>query len=272
MFDLLRDLPASFHSVDLYRRVLARQRSALALLTALLVLVWTTQAVAGFLGVRRALWEPGFVEAFEKVPHLVIEHGELTVDAAQPYVLSSPDGRGALVILDTTGRTTAFGEGSGPGLILLRDRALLRQVDGSERTVPYSPGWRFEAGPVMAREWALWAQRWLPPLLAALLLVGGTLTSLLRRTIEAAVLATLTFPARWLVGSQVGWVDRARLAMVAMTPSIVIDTALVFAARAVETSWGTWISLVLLDLAVLGWALSATRVDPASAALPGEAP
>ena len=67
-------------------------------------------------------------------------------------------------------------------------------------------------------------------------------------------------------------VIRAVIIWVVRTGKSVIDTALVFAARAVETSWGTWISLVLLDLAVLGWALSATRVDPASAALPGEAP
>lgn len=271
MLDLLLDIPAAFTSVDLYRRVLDRRRSALAYLVVLLTLVWTTQAVAGFIRVRSALREPGVVEVFDKVPHMVIEHGELTVDGPQPFVLSGPDGQGALLILDTTGRTTAFADESGPGLILLRDRLLLRQSDGSERMKRYPTDWRLEVGPVMAHDWAVWGQRWLPPILAALLLGVGTVASLLRRLIEAAVLATLALPARWMVGSTTSWADRFRLALVAMTPAILLDTVLVFAAREFEASWGTWISLVLLDLAVLGWVLSATRaqtVDPAGAGNP----
>jgi hypothetical protein len=127
-------------------------------------------------------------------------------------------------------------------------------------------------GPMAARSWAAWATRWLPALVGVAVLVSRTLVSLAFRLALACVLALLTAPARWIVGSTVGWADRGRLAMVAMTPSILIDAVLVFAARAIETSPGTWISLGLLDLAVLGWVLSATKVgllDPATPQ-PGE--
>lgn len=257
MLDLVRDIPAAF-TVDLYRRVLERRRSALGYLVVLLVLVSATQAVAAFVQVRGFTSQPGLGDVADKVPHLVIEEGLLRVDAVQPYVLPGPTGQGALAIFDTTGRTQSFGEHSGPGVIFLSDRVLVRWPDGSVRSAGYPPSGRVEVGPVMARAWVEWATRWLAPIVGAAMLVARVVGALVYRVLLAAVWATVTTPARRLVGATAGWADRARLAMVAMTPSILIDAVLVFAARAIETSPGTWISLALLDLAVLGWALSAT--------------
>ncbi len=271
MLDLVRDIPAAFR-MDLYRRVLDRRRSALAYLVVLLTLVSLTQAVGAFGQVWAFTSQPGVLDVADKVPHLVIDGGILTVDAVQPYVVPGPNGQGALAIFDTTGRTTGFGERSGPGVIFLRDRLMVRQPDGSVRSAGYPPSARVEMGPMAARSWAAWATRWLPALVGVAVLVSRTLVSLAFRLALACVLALLTAPARWIVGSTVGWADRGRLAMVAMTPSILIDAVLVFAARAIETSPGTWISLGLLDLAVLGWVLSATKVgllDPATPQ-PGE--
>lgn len=263
MLDLVRDLGAVFDA-GLYRRVLARQRSAMALLLSLLVLVSATQAIAAWVSVQSFVGQPGLQDVAAKLPHLTIQDGVLTVDAVQPFVLPSVSGKGGLAIFDTTGRTTDFGERSGPGALFLRDAVRVRLPDGSVRVAPYPPGLSVELGPVVARDWAVWASHWLAPCVAVSVLVLRTLGALLYRLGEAAILATVTLPARWIIGSKVGWVDRARLALVASLVSIAVDGVLVFAARAFQSSPGTWISLVLLDLAILGWALSVTAVDPSN--------
>lgn len=268
MFDLLRDIPASFSSADLYRRVAREWTTAFGHLVKLLLLVWLTQSAAAYVRVWSVAHDPKVLDTVAKLPHVVIERGEATVDLGQPYVLTGPDGKSAVAIFDTTGRTTGFDERSGQGFLFLRDRVLVRSAPGRDRAFPYPVDMRVEFDKDIAHGWVAWAGTWGAPLLSAAMLVFGTAMSFVYRTLLAVVLTVAGAPLGWWMGARIGWSARYRVAVVAMTPAIVLDTVMVFVARELEASSGAAVLFGVLNLGMLTFGLYANRAT--SAATSGE--
>ena len=262
-YSILRAIPLSFFSSDLYRDVATSWRG-IGLVFQLLLAAFLTLLVLVRIYSALNLWvHREGQQLADQVPKIVIRHRVVEVDRAMPYVIRDSDMRHELAIIDTTGRITSL-DSLEASVLLTADRVVMRKSSAETRIVSLSGVENFSLSSDRVKHWLKLLSIW-GPILAAPFVLGGLFVV---RLIQALAFACAGLLVARLAKADLDFDALLRVAAVALTPATFVDTALGLA-RHKPAGWGViWITIVF---AYLVWGVIANR-RAAGASVPPAGP
>jgi hypothetical protein len=185
----------------------------------LLALTWLPLFIRAQMGFNSFVQKdaPKFVN---QVPKIQITNGVVSCDRPQPYVIKNPDNGQPIIVIDTTGGTTQ--PPPNPPAILLTNKALISREQYQTKTYDLSQVKSFSMDNTTVMGWLETVRKLIFPVGYPVLIVFTLLWRLLCMIILAAIGSAFNSRARLTFGGLM------RLAAIAMTPMIVIDTILFF--------------------------------------------
>ena len=218
-YGILHPLVLSFFSRSLYRDVGRNWRGVGFLyLLLLLTLSWLPSVIQ----LHRDL--KGFAATFapallEQVPALRIVDGKVSIEEDEPYSIRNPLTGDPLAIIDTTGRTTSSAE-SGVPVLLTRSQLIIRKSRSETRVYDLSAIKDFSIDRQRAERWVAAITSWFAIVFYPLALV----VSLAYRILQALLYAAIGIGFAKLLKADLAYPALVRLAAVAVTPAIALDT------------------------------------------------
>ena len=182
-------------------------------------------------------------DVLPKIPVLRFENGEFSTPEAKPYVLSFGSAKVPFdILIDTTGRTKSL-EGRSEFMLMTKNQLFIRQRSGEtrmydlskSRAKPFvlSPD-RIEKALRPLKYWALGA-----------LYLSIFIASFLKRLIQAFFIALLGLVLASLMKLELDLGALLSLAIVSMTPAMVLETLLGLAGKPVYVIWLLGTALIL---------------------------
>lgn len=180
----------------------------------------------------------------KEVPTVDIKDGVVTTDVPyEPYVIEDPESGNAIIVIDTTGETTEPPEPE-PSMLLTKDKLIVRNNRKLE-THDLSDIKQFHFSGQDVQSWADWGlTMWWPagfPIAVVLTTIWRLLEVLIYAAIGMAVASSVRPPLTF--GACM------RLAALAITPIVLIDTVLWLTGWSFGCAWvfmGIAIAIVLL--------------------------
>ena len=181
-------------------------------------------------------WLPGMINAhldlqefasqqappvIEQIPRMVVDKGRLTVYAEQPCYIRDPESGTPLVVIDTTGRFASTDEANAPILVKCDRIEFVKSKGRETRSFSFKDVDEFTVTADLVRTWVNRFALYLMPILYPMALIG----SWIYRVIQALVYAAIGMLFLSSLRIQLGYAAMLRLAVVAMTPAILLYTA-----------------------------------------------
>ncbi len=209
----------------------------LVLLSTVAATVLVALAVRGLVG--RVLPE------VDKLPTITIKDGQASANVPQPWVKKlGPDeqsGKEVVLIIDTTGTLTGFGEDQ-VGLFLARRELLVKTNDRPEQSIALSRFGDRVIGPQLIRKWVLRLQ-WLAPLgFAAAAFVYYWLV----KGLQALLLVLVGMLAASGRRRPLGFGALFSIGVYALTPAVLADCVLFFLPLAVPYWWALYLAIAIV--------------------------
>ncbi|HWE28265.1 MAG TPA: DUF1189 family protein, partial [Polyangia bacterium] len=231
----------------------ARQRLRRTFLHLLLLVVISTAATTtlAMMQLRKAVrWlEPHL----DEIPTITIRNGQASADVEQPWVKSlgtDDHGHAVVAIIDTTGARQDFAANE-VGVFLKKREVMVKQDSEELRIVPLSRFPDTTIGPDIVRGWIATAMRRAPFYIGAFLVVWY----LFAKSMQALLLVLAA-----LIGARaMRFGQLFTVAVYALTPAVLLDSALPFLPFHVPAFW-----LVYTAIGVTYAILGARRADAAS--------
>lgn len=220
IYKIFHPLWMSFYSQELYRDVARHWPGACFLyLFMLLALAWIPIAVKIHIEFKNFAENEG-ATMIAKIPTITITDGEVTVDIEQPYFIRDPEKKDEiLAIIDTTGEITSL-ENTEAKMLLSKSELLIKQSEFETRSYDLSPIKEFSFDSTVAESWFnLFAQ-----LFAPLFYVFAVPFSLVYRILQALLYAAIGLLFARGVKASLKYRALLRLAVIAVSPVIVLDT------------------------------------------------
>jgi hypothetical protein len=189
-----------------------------------------------------------------KVPTVDIKDGVVTADVEQPYVIEDEQGN-AIVVIDTTGETTQPPEPA-PSFLLTKD-ALITRDQNKVQTVDLKgvKSFHLDGQWVQSKaDWAL-AQYW------TLWFPAAVVLSMLWRLVQMLLYGAIGLAIASSVRPPLGYAACVRLAALAITPVILIDTVLWVTGANLGCAWT--IGALALEIVLLVLMIRANDVPAA---------
>jgi len=212
----------AFFSEDFYRNVAARWRGlAFGYLFCLLLFAWIPSLLV-LNGYVRAFRSDTLPALLEQVPQVELRNGEVSTDAEMPFYIRA-DGE-TVAVIDTTASAEDFSDLATP--VLVTKTQLIFDDEGKQEVFNLSeiPSW---LGPIRVNQRVLqslydsvgkWLSVWILPVVA--------LGSFLARVFQALILALLGLVIAGRLGVHLSYASLVRLAVIALTPVILLNTML----------------------------------------------
>ncbi|MHC4156072.1 MAG: DUF1189 family protein [Planctomycetota bacterium] len=211
----------SFFSEALYRDVgLHWKGTGFAYLLLLLAVCWITPMV----GIHVAFSDFAANDAppvIEQVPRITITDGEVSIDEPQPYYIKEPESGSVLAIIDTTGTVVSL-QDANTVCVLTKTRLIARKSEFETRTFDLSQVENFVLDSNRIMGWLDTTRRLLVVIMYPFALFGSYVYRIIQALIYALV--GLLF-AKWC-NTALSYQALIRLAVVAVTPAIIISTVL----------------------------------------------
>ncbi len=249
--------PLAFFAKDLYRDVALNWKgTCLGYLLLLLIVCWVprTMKVNSTLSNFIDAEAPKFVF---QVPIITIKDGIASTDVPQPHYIYEPDSGDVLAIIDTTGQITSL-EGTDAIVLLTESTVFFEKNEFETRTFDLSKVKEFTLEQSTINHWLNVAKKFLAPAYYVMALVGSYLFRIVQVLIYAAI--GMLFVSS--LNANLPYIAVLRLAVVAVTPCIIVKTVL----RAAG------ISLPLAGLAYLVAALAYLYFGVKASSQPQQAP
>ena len=233
--------PLAFFSKALYTDVALNWKgTCLGYLLLLLLICWVPRTMK----INSQLADFMDTEAQKlifQVPTITIKDGAASIDETQPHYIYNIDTGKALAAIDTTGQFTSLDD-IDAFVLLTADKIIYRQSPSETRTFDLSQVKEFTLDQDMLTNWLNILKKLVVPVLYPVALVG----SYLFRIIQVLVYAAIGMLFVSSLNTQLPYTSVLRLAVVAVTPCIIVKTVLAAAG----------ISLPLAGLAYLVAALA----------------
>lgn len=241
-YTLLHPLFMSFYAKSLFRDVGQNWKGVGFLyLLLLLALSWVPVAFVMQSGLTDFVKNeaPAMVE---QMPAITISQGQVSIDRPEPYFIRDPDSDQPLCIIDTTGQHVSLD--NTPAFALLTQSALIVRKSALEtRTIDLSQIEQFSIDGEFINGWLEFAENWFVLLLYPILLLGSYVYRIVQVLIYGAI--GLLFARGQNVS--LGYAALVRLAVIAITPVVIVDTLLGLLSVQIPVWW-----LICL-LAALGY-------------------
>lgn len=237
-YSLFHPLLLSFFSNNFYRDIASTWRGrSFLFLVVLLSACWIPASI----GVHRA-WAR-FAEGpgkaiVEQIPTIEIKNGYAWVDAEQPYYIRSGADDSASFILDTTGQVNSL-EDTDARMLLTRDKLITKQDDTRTQIISLSGISQFSITQDAARHWLSLARRYASSLAFLIFLLGSACF----RIAQACVFALLGIPLAKHLHAAIGYPSLLSVAVVSLTPTILIKTFLELLGVQFPFSWLVYLAI-----------------------------
>jgi hypothetical protein len=213
----------------------------------------------------------GFVEGeasrvVSQIPVLTFENGRMTLEEPQPYTIRDPDTGMSLVVIDTTGTITSLEQTSARALIT-ETQALVQKSAVETRAFSFQDIESFILDQAWINGWLDRIGKYLTPVLYPFVV----LFTFLGKAIQALVYAAIGLLFASLYKSRRAYDELLRIAVIAITPGILIRT-LQSAAQVQIPYANLWFILCALTFLAFG-VKAASRDDvPVEASAPPALP
>lgn len=216
----IRALWLAFYSPHLYREVARRWRGIGALyLLCLLVGCWAAYMLAADFALTHLL-EDSVMPIVRQLPPVSIRDGEVSVRQEQPVFILHPESRDILAILDTTGEHTTL-HNTDAWLLLTETHLTTKRSHWQSQTVSLENVKEFYVdGPLLAHAFQV-AKRWF--VIGAFPVAVGV--SFGYRIALALLFGLIALGFAKILGASIRYGSAVRLSVVAMTPALILDTA-----------------------------------------------
>lgn len=248
----------SFYSKDLYRDV---ARNWLGAGIVYLLMMTLLSVVPPLVKMQTKLTRFAREQAgplLDQTPPVVVRDGHVSSPVEQPYFMRSTNGR-PVVILDTTGRITTL-DSTEAQVLVTATRLMIRKSRGAmpeTRVFELMRVQHFELDRAKATRWMQQVVKWFALALSPIVFVGVFVFRLCQVLLLAALGLSLASQLR----TRLGFAALMRLAVVAFTPTFVLDT-LRGTAGVHVTLW--WLLSLVIALVYMIFAIQANR-EPAPA-------
>lgn len=253
--NLLQPLFLSFYSKSLYQDVGRRWSSTTFLyLLLLLALVWIPSMFKLQQELGRWIQQeaPALVS---QIPTITITNGEVSTDVETPYFIREPEKDTVLAIIDLTGEYTSLDD-SDARVLLTKDTFFMKKDERETRTYDLSGIEKFAVDENRVAGWLELLATWLPVLLYPF----AVLFSFLYRIVQALLYAAIGLLFAKALKASLGYAALLRLAVVSITPVILLSTAGELAGVTIP-SW--WLLAFIVAMAYLFFAIKA-NTEPES--------
>jgi len=216
-YSIFHPLWLSFYSKDLYADV-GRNWKGLGLtyLLLLLALCWIPSTVKLHLGGATFQKEAEFFIA--QVPPMTIKNGELSTEVPTPHFIRDEKGE-TIAIIDLTGEFTSLDD-SGAKMLVTKRKALVQRGKAETRVYDLSGIRSFSLDQAKLREWLHLAVGWF----AVVAYPFVVLFSFIYRIIQAFIYGAIGILFTRYLKISLDFPALVRLAVIAVTPAIVLDT------------------------------------------------
>ena len=220
-YHIPQPLLLSFFSAPLYRDV-ARNWKGLCYpyLFLLLALSWipsTIRVAQSISGTTR-----NEISAFtSQIPDIQINNGSVSVNVPEPHVITEPKTGDVIAIIDTTGQVTSLDD-LGRGVLLTRNSLVVKKNALDTRVYSLSRIKAFRLTGQQVEQWVLAGMDVFKWVYFPVCLAG----SFLYRVVQSLVYGVVGLLFASMLGTTLGYAASVRLAVIAVTPVIVLDTVL----------------------------------------------
>lgn len=249
----------AFYSAALYRSV-AREWRGLAVpyLLALLFFCWFLNAIGAFVQLNRLADDPEFLAFVDQIPPITIQDGVVSTDVSQPYFMAEDGSPGIFFIIDTTGEITSLDENVTEGVLLTRDHLYLKREHGGLQELDLSQVQSFYLDRERIRGWV--GPFALVMALATFLFMP--FFALAYRLALSLFLSVVGQAGAQGLGISLEWKACFRLAVVAMSPGLLIATLVPLMVPGAFLGAGWALAFGALHLGYLTFAVLANRSAP----------
>jgi hypothetical protein len=209
----------SFFSTDFYRDVGLKWKGiCFGYLLLLLAICWIPMMVRIHLGFA------GFVKneaptIVDQVPEITITDGQVSIDEPQPYYVKLPDSNEVIAIIDTTGTIQSI-EDTKAFCLLTKNSLIMKQSNFETRTYDLSQVKSFTVSSSGIMKFLHIIKKILVIILYPIALLG----SYIYRIIQALIYAAIGLLFASICKVSLKYDALLRLAVVAMTPCMIIKT------------------------------------------------
>jgi hypothetical protein len=221
-YSMLQPLYLSFFSRELYRDVRTNWKgTGFLYLLILLALTWLPVMVKLHQGVARIVRQEA-PKLVDQMPKITIRRGEVSIDRPVPYTIEDPDTHAPLMVIDTSGTVTSFGQGSAI-ILLTRDKFMYRQPHRAETRIYDLTGIDdFTVDRSRVDGWVQAFRKYFAIVAYPFALAG----SLAFRVIQMLLYAAIGMIFASMLKITLDYLTLLRLASVSITPVILLSTVL----------------------------------------------
>jgi hypothetical protein len=238
---------------DLFRDVGRNWKGiALGYLAVLLLISWFLVMLNAWASLRK-FEQNEFPELVKDFPPITITNGVASSPVPQPHVISDPDTKQPIAVLDTTGVINSLDEADGAVALLTRDKLHVKQSSGETRIHNLSEIPSFKIDRQRLTGWMSQFTFWFLPFGWA----GATLGSLIYRLIQGLIYAAIGLIFNSIFDARLTYPALMRLTFVSITPVIILDT-IVWLVGAIIPFWP--LMCFVMAMVCLGIAVRANRV------------
>jgi hypothetical protein len=240
----------SFFSKELYRDVGLNWKGVNFLYLFLLLAVCLTPATIKMYMVFSNFVDNEAPAFIEQVPEITINDGKVSINEPQPYYIKDPESGDILAIIDTTGQITSL-EGTDALCLLTSDKLITKKSKFENRTYDLSKVKKFVVNSERITGWLNILRKFLIVFVYPFALFSSYVFRIAQALICAAI--GLLF-ASWCKVT-LSYPTLIRLAVVAMTPSLLVKT--IFGIAGLHLPCITSLIFLLMTLAYLYFAVQA---------------
>jgi hypothetical protein len=220
-FRIWQAFALAFYSQALYRDVAQRWRGGTFVYLLLLVVAWWIP-IAALLQIEGAALATTYgPKVIDQWPTITITNGQVAADVAMPYVVNDPETGTRLVVIDTTGTTPTLEAAQAPAL-LTRTELMLREGERGSRAYSLKDVQQLVVDRARLYDWLDIFRVWFVP--AASVFV--VLFVYIYRIAQALLYALAGMLFARVLRVRLDFAALLRLAVVALTPAMLLDTFL----------------------------------------------
>ena len=157
----------------------------------------------------------------DQVPEITITDGQVSIKEFQPYYIKAPDSNEILAVIDTTGQIESL-EDSNAICLLMKTKIMWRKSDVETQIVDLSKIEHFVLNSEKITGWLHVGRKFLAVVIYPFMLLG----SYSYRIVQALIYAAIGLLFASVCKTTLSYAALMRLAVVAVTPCIIVSTVL----------------------------------------------
>jgi hypothetical protein len=247
--NLLLAIPKSFYSGSMYREVAETWHGRRFLyLLILLFICWIVIAGVFTVKIHTATYYFAQELTTSKFPTINFKSGVASTKTTTPYYhYIDVKLKKGLIIVDTTDKIRDFHQSKAK--ILIQKRSIFVKDDmGKIERYFYPKQITMDIGPKQVQAFLYRSRAWLPPLIFVIILFGGLIISYAYRVIQILIYALIGMLFRAILKRELFYESLMSLAIISITPAIVISTILLIFNISYPFEWLSYFLLSMVYL------------------------